>query len=1245
MNKQSFITILLTMLMSMTGTKAFAHDIEVANANNVTIYYNWINNKTELAVSYRGSRSNSFNNEYTGNVVIPGSVEYDGNTYTVTSIGESAFSSCSGLASVTIPNSVSSIDNYAFSDCSGLNYINIPNSVTTIGNSAFANCSAMASVTIPNSVTSIGESAFINCNNLTTVNIPNSVTTIGIKTFLSCSNLTSITIPNSVTTIGDNAFTYCSNLTSITIPNSVTSIGFNAFYGTAWYNNQTDGLIYAGKVVYKYKGTIPSNTELELQEGTLGIAGNAFSDCSGLTSVTLPSSVTSIGYKAFYNCSGLNSVHISDIKDWCEIAFNGDYSNPLEYAHHLYQNGEEINDLIIPNSVTSIGDHVFYGCSAMTSVTIPNSVTSIGNYAFNGCSGLTTVTIPNSVTSIGESAFSNCFGLTSVTIPNSVTSIGESAFEGCIGLTSVTIPNSMTSIGDYAFSSCSGLTTIVSEIKTPFEIGNIANTSVTLIVPVGTKATYQSATGWTNFTNTVEVGEGGFAGCQFEIDGICYTIGENNKASLTSTNKSISGTFEIPSQVELNGKNYDVTSIGQSAFYDRRALTSITIPNSVTSIGNQAFRSCRSLTSVIIGCGVLSIGLDAFDNTNLKKTIWLTNAPPSGCIYAKGAVNYVSSDQFNIDNKVVYKYLSSNFVVDGIRYVPVDLSDRTCDAIDCIYEESAKIINIGETVTNEGVTLTVKKVNPYTCYGNKHIKNVKLSLDGDIGEYAFSECRGLNVATVNNYGSIGNSAFSPCNELSSVIIGSSVLSIGDNAFEKYGNTKTIWLRNTLPLGYNNTHSIVNYVSNDQFDINNKVVYKYLSSTFVVDGIRYVPVSISDRTCDVIDCVYDESSENINIGETVTDKNITFTVMKVNPYSCIGNQYIKTISLDFEGSIGDWAFSFCQAVENVELGQKITSIGNSAFDTCRKLKKFVIPDAVESVSTGTFFNCSSLEFLKIGSGVKTINHSAFSGCTALPAITIPQGVTTIDNNVFLNCTSLAKVTIADSETTLSLGSNGSSPIFSSCPLDYVYIGRDISYKTSINYGYSPFNSNTELREVIITDKETEITDKEFSGCTNLQTVTIGDGVTTIGTWAFSGCSSLKYFTFGSRLENIGQKAFSNCTDLVQITSKAKSAPACGSQALEDINKWECILNVPKGYLAVYKAADQWKDFFFMEEGEYIPPLKGDVNSDGKVDKDDLRDLVEYIMGNNPNGVTDESADVNGDNKVNVADVVALTSLQK
>ena len=440
-----------------------------------------------------------------------------------------------------------------------------------------------------------------------------------------------------------------------------------------------------------------------------------------------------------------------------------------------------------------------------------------------------------------------------------------------------------------------------------------------------------------------------------------------------------------------------------------------------------------------------------------------------------------------------------------------------------------------------------------------------------------------------------------------------VTSIGSYAF--YDNLKKIiWLTNTPPSGYNNAAGTVNYVSNDQFNISNKVVYKFLSSYFDVDGIRYVPVSPSDRSCDAIDCIYDESAENINIGKTVTNKGITLTVMKINPYTCYQNKYINDVNLSFDGDIGDYAFQNCSvittatinnqgaigsyafnncpALTTAVLGQKVTSIGNSAFGNCSKLNSIVIPDAVTSIGSNAFSNCSSMASAKIGNGVQTINDNAFSDCSALPSITIPSAVSTIKNSVFYNCTSLAKVIIADSEAELKLGANNvayyssytGTPLFADCPLDSVYIGRNIDYNTTKKYGYSPFYRNTSLRAVKITDKETEISANEFYGCTNLQRVIIGDGVTTIGNWAFSGCQSLKYFAFGSQVANIGQDAFSDCTAVVEISSKAQVAPICGTQALDDINKWDCKLYVPNGCLAVYQSADQWRDFFFTEIGE-------------------------------------------------------------
>ena len=212
---------------------------------------------------------------------------------------------------------------------------------------------------------------------------------------------------------------------------------------------------YTGNVVIPEKVTYEN---VEYSVTSIGI--NAFQFCS-VTSVTIPNSVTSIGNNAFLNCTDLRKVIVKDIAAWCGIKFDGSYSNPLTFAKHLYSDEDtEITNLIIPNSVTSIGNRAFYGCSGLTSVSIPNSVTSIGESAFRSCSGLTSITIPNSVTSIGLAAFGRCSGLTSITIGSGVTSIGHYAFDGCSGLTSVTIGSGVTSIGFYAFQNCSGLTSV-----------------------------------------------------------------------------------------------------------------------------------------------------------------------------------------------------------------------------------------------------------------------------------------------------------------------------------------------------------------------------------------------------------------------------------------------------------------------------------------------------------------------------------------------------------------------------------------------------------------------------------------------------------------------------------------------------------------------------------------------------------------------------------------------------------------
>ena len=576
-------------------------------------------------------------------------------------------------------------------------------------------------------------------------------------------------------------------------------------------------------------------------------------------------------------------------------------------------------------------------------------------------------------------------------------------------------------------------------------------------------------------------------------DDIQYNLRDDLTADVIGADNKIT-TANIPEKITYGGKDYAVTRISFRAFQNCSKLVSVDIPNSVTSIADQSFLDCESLQFVTIGCSVQSIDEGAFavyveyrlsesdyelhayyEYIYPKVVIWLGDTPPSGYHYVHGKCNYVSNDSFTyLDNVKVYPFISSMFEKDGVKYVPVNISERTCEAIG--YAAATTAISIPEKVTNEGKDYTIK----------------------GFAEGAFFDYRGI---------------------ITTLTIRSDIQSLVKVFNCDVKPKKVIWLGNTPPEGYKLVKGICNYVSNGSFaGLSNTKVYPFLSSMFEKDGIKYVPVNPSERTCDAIDCAYDSTAANINIGKTVNYKGVELAVKDIRPYTCYGNKYVKNVKVDYGGAIGDCAFYACGSIVSADIAA--TRIGACAYEYCATQEAAKFDINADTIDNSAFKGNSAITEAKITA--KTIGVSAFEYSATKNPAKFEINADKIGNYAFNGSSAITEAKI----TAKTIGASA-----------FEYSATKEAAKFEIKADTIASNAFTwcsMMEDAVLGENLKSVGNSAFKDCASLKGITIPDSVTGIGGRCFSGCRSLAYAKIGAGVSVIPDEAFNNCESLPEIT---------------------------------------------------------------------------------------------------------------
>ena len=700
-------------------------------------------------------------------------------------------------------------------------------------------------------VTSISMEAFKGCGGLTSVSIPGSVAKIGDQAFYNCSGLTSVTIPDGVTSIGNEAFRYCSNLATVVIGDDVKTIGYNAFYECR------------------------KLAELTFGKRVETIGSRAFYYCDGLKSVTIPRSVTYFGNDAFDVCYSLTAVHITDLAAWCGVGAGNDYANPLYYAKHLYLNGAEVKELVIPDGVKTIN-----------------------SFAFANCQGLRTVTIPKSVTNINYAAFNNCDNLNTVNIEGNGTVIGSYAFHHCDYLNTLNITGSIASLGEYAFNSCSRLNKV-----------NITDLAAWCKLTINAYSNPLDYTGqlWVNGTKITDLV---IPNSVTAINGGVFSHFSGLKSvSIPSSVTSIgNGAFQYCSNLESVSIPNSVTSIGYNAFINCSALKSVVMPNSITSIGTNAFQNCSAMTNVTLSSGLTAIPNYAFDGCKALTSVVIPEGVTSVGDYAFQNCSAMTS----VEIPSTLNWLGS-YDFDGCTALSeVGITDLAAwckmrfgagKASPFFYAKTMKLN--GEPVTDLVFPEGISTIGAYTFAEYKGLKSVMISNDvTSVAEGAFQGCTGLKDVTIgSSVTSLGQYAFRNCTGMQNLTIGNSVNNIGNVTFGNCGDLRSI----VVVKGNNKYDSRDN--CNAIIVTNTNTLLRGCRNTVIPEGIKTIGY-YAFESC--------KGMAYINIPNSVTDidsRAFTYSDLKELEIHCN-----KAISNTFYDS-----YFNSSTLEKVILGSEVTTL--------------------------------------------------------------------------------------------------------------------------------------------------------------------------------------------------------------------------------------------------------------------------------------------------------------------------------